>query len=482
MNQNGRHLSSARLAGFLRRLLLVFLGCALAACTTVGPDYVRPDMPVPDTWQKNIENESGTPQEDATLANWWTSFGDPVLNALMTRAVAENLDLQAALSTVRQARISRGIANTDKYPSVNASGSARRTYRNDMAGDFSGVNAFNLGLDASWELDIFGGVRRSLEASDAELAATRESYRDVLVSLLAEVAMNYVELRSYQARLGVAEANLRSQEETWEITHWRHEAGLTTALDVELARTNLEQTRANIPALRSGIGQTLNALSVLVGGVPGTLDAKLGECQPVPIPPEEIAVGIPADLLRRRPDLRRAERELAAQSAKIGVATSRLYPSFSLSGSIGLDAFSAGDLMDADSFSTGAGGTISWPVYTAGAIIRNIELQWEIQEQKLIAYRKALLTALEDVENGLMSYAYEKQSRESLFAAYQAAELAVEMSRVQYTSGLVDFTTVLDSERTLLSLQNQLTQSDAQIIKNLIVLYKALGGGWQRDS
>jgi len=351
-----------------------------------------------------------------------------------------------------------------------------------MAGDFSGTNAFSLGLDAGWELDIFGGVRRSLEASDAELAATEESYRDVMVSLLAEVALNYVELRSYQARLGVAEANLRSQEETWEITRWRHEAGLTTALDVELARTNLEQTRANIPALRSGIDQTLNALSVLVGGIPGALDAELGEHQPVPLPPEDIAVGIPADLLRRRPDLRRAERELAAQSAKIGAATSKLYPSFSLSGSVGLDALSAGDLLDADSFSTGMGGIVSWPVYKAGAIIRNIELQWEVQAQKLIAYRKALLTALEEVENGLTSYSYEKQSRESLFSAYQAAELAAEMSRAQYTSGLVDFTTVLDSERTLLSLQNQLTQSDAQIIKNLVVLYKALGGGWQSGS
>jgi NodT family efflux transporter outer membrane factor (OMF) lipoprotein len=291
--------------------------------------------------------------------------------------------------------------------------------------------------------------------------------------------MNYVELRSYQARLQVAEANLASQEETWEITRWRQEAGLTTALDVELARTNLEQTRANIPALRSGIQQSLNALSVLVGGVPGTLDAELGEYRGMPMPPDEIAVGIPADILRRRPDLRRAERELAAQSAQIGVAKSKLFPSFSLSGSVGLDALSAEDLLDTDAFSTGADGLISWPVYKAGSIVRNIELQWEVQGQKLIAYRKALLTALEDVENGLTSYAHEKESRESLLAAYQAAELAVEMSRVQYGSGLVDFTTVLDSGRTLLSLQNQLTQSDAQIIKNLIALYKALGGGWE---
>jgi outer membrane protein TolC len=224
----------------------------------------------------------------------------------------------------------------------------------------------------------------------------------------------------------------------------------------------------------------MNLLSVLLGGYPGALMAELSEHRPMPTPPEEIALGIPADLLRRRPDLRKAERELAAQTARIGAAKSNLYPSISLSGSVGLDALSAGDLLDGDSFTAGLGSVISWPVYRAGAIVRNIELQWEIKEQKLLGYRKALLVALKDVENGLTSYTYEKEIRKSILAAYKAAEHAVEISKAQYASGLVDFTTVLDSERTLLNLQNQLTQSDAQIIKNLISLYKALGGGWEK--
>jgi NodT family efflux transporter outer membrane factor (OMF) lipoprotein len=233
--------------------LIIFSCMFFSACMTVGPDYVRPDMPVPDAWQENSDNRQTPLSSQDVLADWWATFKDPVLNALIDRAAAENLDLKTALSNVRQARISRGIAEADRYPSVEAGGSARRSYRDDETGDFSGTNSFHLGLDASWELDIFGGVKRSLEASDATLAASEESYHDVLVSLLAEVAMNYVDLRSYQARLLVAEANLKSQQETWEIAHWRYQAGLTTALDVELAKANLEPTRAHIPALQSGI-------------------------------------------------------------------------------------------------------------------------------------------------------------------------------------------------------------------------------------
>lgn len=482
MDKSRRKICLPGLVRSLKLLFVLFVGCASAACTAVGPDYVRPDLIVEAAWQTEAETLQSDGADESLLASWWETFEDPVLNSLMDRAVAGNLNLQSALSTVRQARISRGISDADRYPSVNASGSVRRSYQNDMSGDFTGSTSYGLGLDASWELDIFGGVRRSLEASDAQLAATEESCRDVLVSLLAEVALDYVELRAYQARLQVAEANLASQEETWQITKWRHQAGLATALDVELATSNLEQTRSNIPSLKAGIRQTLNALSVLVGMAPGKLASELETYQPIPQVPETISMGIPADLLRRRPDLRKAERELAAQSAQIGVAKSKLYPSISLSGSIGLDALSAGDLLESDSLGLGLGSVVSWPVYKAGAILRNIELQYEIQEQNLIGYQQALLNALADVENGLTSISSEKDSRASLVAACRAAESAVEMSKAQYSSGLVDFTTVLDSERTLLSLQNQVTQSDAQMIKNIITLYKALGGGWENNS
>ena len=465
-----------RFYAYIALLLAVFMP---SACTTVGPDYSPPDLQTPASWKNDVSGViSDTQSQEETLAKWWTTFNDPVLSDLMEQSVAGNLNLKQALNSVRQARIQRGITDADRFPSVNSSGSAGRTYSKDMSGDFTGTNSFRLGLDASWEVDLFGGIRRSIEAADANLEATEESYRDVLVSLLAEVALNYTEVRSYQAQVLVAESNLRSQEETYNITKWRYQAGLTTELDVENASKNLEQTRSQIPSLKSGLEQAKNRIAVLVGREPGALDSEIDEYRPVPVAPNEIALGIPADLLRRRPDLRKAARELAAQTAKIGVAEANLYPKITLSGNIGLSALNLGDLLGTDSLSTGATSGISWPVYQAGKIMKNIELQWATHEQRLIAYKSALLTALEDVENALISYSYDLARRESLLKASESAEQAAETSRAQYSSGLIDFQSVLEAESTLLTFQNNVVQSDAQIIKDLIGLYKALGGGW----
>jgi NodT family efflux transporter outer membrane factor (OMF) lipoprotein len=461
---------------FITLLSTVFM---LSGCMTVGPNYSPPEMQTPEDWQKGVAGVAPDKQsEQEILAKWWTTFNDPVLSDLMERSVAGNLNLKQALNSVRQARIQRGITDADRFPSVNSSGSAGRTYSKDMSGDFTGTNSFRLGLDASWEVDLFGGIRRSIEAADANLEATEESYRDVLVSLLAEVALNYIEVRSYQAQLLVAESNLRSQEETYNITQWRYQAGLTMGLDVENASKNLEQTRSQIPSLKSGLEQAKNRIAVLIGREPGALDSEIDEYRPVPVAPNEIALGIPADLLRRRPDLRKAERELAAQTAKIGVAEADLYPKIALSGNIGLSALNLGDLFSSDSLSTGASSGISWPVYSAGRIMKNIEIQYVAQEQRLIVYRAALLTALEDVENAMTSYTYDLARRASLLKASESAEQAAETSRAQYSSGLMDFQSVLEAERTLLSFQNNVVQSDAQIIKDLVGLYKALGGGW----
>jgi NodT family efflux transporter outer membrane factor (OMF) lipoprotein len=461
---------------FIILLSAVFM---LSGCMTVGPDYSPPEMQTPEAWQKEIAGVTTDRQSEVEiLAKWWTTFNDPVLSDLMEQAVAGNLNLKQALNSVRQARIQRGITDADRFPSVHSSGSAGRTYTKDMSGDFTGTNSFRLGLDASWEADLFGRVKRSIEAADANLEATEESYRDVLVSLLSEVALNYIEVRSYQAQLLVAESNLKSQEETYNITKWRYQAGLTTELDVENASKNLEQTRSQIPSLKSSLEQAKNRIAVLLGSEPGALDSELDEYRPVPDPPNEIALGIPADLLRRRSDLRKAERELAAQTAKIGVAEAERYPKISLSGDIGLSALALGGLFSSDSLSTGVNSGISWPVYDAGRIIKNIEIQYAAQEQKLIAYRTALLTALEDVENAMTSYTYDLARRESLLKASESAEQAAETSRAQYSSGLIDFQSVLEAEKTLLSFQNNVVQSDAQIIKDLIGLYKALGGGW----
>jgi NodT family efflux transporter outer membrane factor (OMF) lipoprotein len=461
---------------FIILLSAVFM---LSGCKTVGPNYSPPEMQTPGAWQTTVAGATADKQsEEEVLAKWWTTFNDPVLSGLMERAVSGNLSLKQALNSVRQARIQRGITDTDRFPSVNSSGSAGRTYSKDMLGDFTGSNSLRLGLDASWELDIFGGVKRSLEASDANIQVSQESYRDVLVSLLAEVALNYIEVRSYQSQLLVAESNLKTQEETYNITRWRYQAGLTTGLDMENANKNLEQTRSQVPSLKSGLEQAENRIAVLLGSEPGSLDSELDEYKPIPVVPKEIALGIPADLLRRRPDLRKAERDIAAQTARIGVAEADRYPKISLSGNIGLSALGLGDLLSTDSLSTGISSGISWPVFNAGKIMKNIDVQWAVQEQKLIIYKSALLTALEDVENALTSYSYDQIRREAVIKASKSAEQAADISRSQYSSGLIDFQSVLEAESTLLSLQNQVAQSDAQVIKDLISMYKSLGGGW----
>jgi NodT family efflux transporter outer membrane factor (OMF) lipoprotein len=465
-----------RLYRYLGALPIVLI---LSACTTVGPNYTPPEMKAPSAWQKEVSGITVDKQsEQEILAKWWTTFNDPILSSLMERAVAGNLNLKQALNNIRQARIQRGITDTDRFPTVNGTGSVGRSYSKDFNGDFTGTNSFRAGLDASWELDIFGGVKRSIEAADANIQATQESYRDALVSLLAEVAINYIDVRSYQSRLQVAESNLKSQEETYNITKWRYQAGLITELDVENAAKLLEQTRSQIPSLKSGMGQSKNRIAVLLGSEPGAVSSELEEYKPVPVTPREIAVGIPADLLRRRPDLRRAERSLAAQTARIGVAEADKYPKISLSGNIGLSALSLGKFFSTDGLSTGVSSGISWPVYQAGKITKNIELQWAIQEQQLIAYKAALLTALQDVENSLTAYSYEQVRRESLSKEVQFAKQAADISRSQYSAGLTDFQTVLEAETTLLSAQDQLAQSDAQVISDLVALYKALGGGW----
>jgi NodT family efflux transporter outer membrane factor (OMF) lipoprotein len=460
-------------------LSLVISAFSFTACTTVGPNYSPPEMKAPATWHKKISGVTADKQsEQEILAKWWTTFNDPVLSNLMERAITGNLNLKQALNNVNQARIQRGITDTNRFPTVNGTGSVGRSYSKDLRGDFTGTNSFRAGLDASWELDIFGGVKRSLEAADANLQATQESYRDALVSLLAEVALNYIDVRSYQSRLQVAESNLKSQEETYNITKWRYQAGLITELDEENAAKLLEQTRSQIPSLKSGLEQAKNRIATLLGSEPGAVGSELEEYKPVPVTPKTVAVGIPVDLLRRRPDLRKAERSLAAQTARIGVAEADQYPKISLSGNIGLSALTLGKFFSTDGLSTGASSGISWPVYQAGKITKNIELQWAIQEQQLIAYKAALLTALQDVENALIAYSYEQTRRESLSKEVQFAKQAAEISRAQYSSGLIDFQSVLEAETTLLSAQDQLAQSDAQVVSDVVSLYKALGGGW----
>ena len=318
-----------------------------------------------------------------------------------------------------------------------------------------------------------------MEAAEADLEASQEDLRDVLVSLLAEVALNYVEVRTYQARLAVAEENLEAQDETYQLTQWRYQAGLSDELAVQQARYNLESTRSQIPTLRTGLEEAMNRIAVLLGEQPGKVHEELKKPVPIPVAPLKVAVGVPADVLRRRPDVRRAERELAAQTARIGVATADLYPKLSLSGSIGLEALSLNDLFSSATKTVSGGSQITWPIFNGGAIRQNIEVQSALQEQALIAYEAAVLSALEEVENALVAYAEEQGRRDALREAEEAAQKAVELAQQKYQAGLTDFNNVLEAQRSLLTFQDQLAQSEGTVTSNLVRLYKALGGGWK---
>lgn len=470
-------------AWFSLILILIPMGCA-----TVGPDYIRPEVPVYKEWHNQLTDARNTAEKESqTLASWWETLHDAKLSELIRRAEAGNLDLKQARARIREARALRGVAKADLYPTLNASGSYTRSRSSERAtatGELftennTATDLYAAGFDAAWELDIFGGVRRSVEAAEANFDAAREDWRDVLVSLLAEVATNYVDVRTYQARLAIAEQNLKAQEETHQLTVWRYQAGLSDELAVQQARYNLENTRSGIPTLRTGLEKAMNRIAVLLGEQPGKVHEELREQESIPVTPlTAAAVGVPAEILRRRPDIRKAERNLAAQTAKIGVATSDLYPKFKLGGSIGLEALTAGKLFTWGSRSYSFGPSISLPVFDGGAIRQNIEVQSALQEQYLIAYETTVVTALEEVENILKAYAEEQQRRQALADAAIAAGQAVKLARNKYEAGLTDFNGVLDAERSLLSYQDELAKSEGTITTNLISLYKALGGGW----
>ena len=466
-------------SGYVSRLSLICGLLILTGCATVGPDYVRPDTSVSITWHTQLKDGLATDEIDPkTLAAWWSTLNDPELSSLVDRAVAGNLDLKKAGSRVREERARRGLAKADLFPTLDATGNANRSRSSEDTGGGMARELYSSGFDAGWELDVFGGVRRSVEASQADLEASREDLHDVLVSLLAEVALNYVEVRTFQRRLSVVEANLAVQDETYQLTIWRHQAGLSDELAVQQARYNFESTRSQIPTLRTGLEEAMNRIAVLLGEQPGKVHEELKNTVAVPAAPLKVAVGIPADAMRHRPDVRRAERNLAAQTARIGVAVAELYPKFRLSGAIGLEALSAGNLFSAGSQTHSLGADITLPVFHGGAIRQNIEVQSALQEQYLIVYETTVLSALEEVENAIVAYAGEQQRRQSLSEATIAAQKAADLAQYKYQSGLSDFSNVLDAQRSLLSLQDQMAQSSGAVTSNLVRLYKALGGGW----
>jgi outer membrane protein, multidrug efflux system len=475
-------------------ILVVAAPMALLSGCMVGPNYRPPVTKLPSRWTDS--DEGPRPQPNARpaveLARWWQSFNDPQLDTLIDEALASNFDEKIALSRIREERAYLVISQAALFPTLDLGGSysRQRVSANTPFGGFPQLfplesNYYQLGFDASWELDVFGGIRRGKQAAQADLAASVENERDVRVTLLAEVARDYVAVRALERRILIAQASLRDQSDSMKLTQERFQMGFAPKLDVLQARSLLASTQAQVPELENERSQTIHRLSVLLGREPDALSTALSDTAPIPGSgdPDAIAVripeGLPSDLLRRRPDIRGAERDIAAATARVGVATADLFPKFSITGTAGLESISTSDFFSAPSRLWTVGPSMTWPIFEAGQIRANISAQNAREEQALYVYRKTVLTALEEVDDALVAYAKERTRHEALVASAQAFAQSEVLARDRYEEGYSSYLNVLEAQRSLYTAQDAVAQSDQQLIDDLIALYKALGGGWQ---
>jgi NodT family efflux transporter outer membrane factor (OMF) lipoprotein len=469
---------------------LVSAAAIIAGCA-VGPDYHPPKTQAPANWSET--QLGGETNAAVSILEWWKTFNDPELNSLIERAVATNHDLRIADGRLRQARALRSGVAADLGPTINGSAgyTDARQSRNSIPFNTAGpagatitsnylfqTDLYDAHFDASWEIDVFGGKRRALQQANALLASVEEDRRDVLVSVLAEVARNYVEVRNFQQRLAIAHKNIKAQQDAVDIARSRFSAGLSSELDAKQAEALLATTQAQVPLLETSLKHGLHRLGVLIGGEPGTLLVELSQTAPIPAPPPEVPVGLPSDLLRRRPDVRRAERELAAQTANIGVQTAELFPKFTLTGVAGFQSFALSDWFTGGSKYWSAGPTVTWRIFDLGRVRSQIRAANAQAQQSLVVYEKTVLTSFEDVENALVAYANEQTRYRALSDAVAANREALEFANNRYANGLADFLNVLDAERSLYQTEDQLADSQSTVSINLVALYKALGGGW----
>ncbi len=470
---------------YLVTVAMLVSGCA------VGPNYFRPSAPPPpEEWIEG--KDPGLTGDLPEYGEWWKVFNDPLLNSLIEEACAQNLTLRSAGLRVLEARAQRLIAIGSFFPQTQE---ATADYsRNLMSqnlfmdnriedlgvGESSRTsNIWAAGFDALWELDFWGRFRRAIEAASAELDASVYNYDDILISLVAEVAATYVQIRTFEQRLEVAKENVKLQKGTLKLTETRFKFGAVTELDVEQARTNLTNTQALVPEFEMGLRQSRNALCVLIGIPPCDIQDVLGGPQEIPAAPAEVAVGIPAALLRRRPDVRRAEREVAAQSARIGVAVSELYPHIMLKGSIGVESDDFNNLWQDLSLAGSVGPSIRWDILNYGRLVNKARVQ-NIRTQQLIAnYQNTVLNAYSETEDAIAAYLREQERARYLSGSVDAARRAVDISLIQYRDGMTDFIRVLDSQSFLSNQQDNLVVSRGNVALDLIALHKALGGGWE---
>ncbi|MFH2121982.1 MAG: efflux transporter outer membrane subunit [Pseudomonadota bacterium] len=456
---------------------------SLTSCM-IGPDFQRPEVKVPSHWleDKPMLPESA-PATIQDLAQWWSFFNDSKLTSLIERAIQANLDLRMAESRIRQARATVGVAGANLGPGVDSTASYKHS-RSPLSNDSSDSitsNLYKLGFDAAWEIDLFGGMRRGIEATTADFEAAIESRRDLLVSLSAEVAGNYLNLRSLQLRLSIAHKNLKAQEQTVKLTHQLFDTGFVGKLDVVQAEALAATTASHIPLFEASIRQTIYTLSLLLGHEPSTLLTELSPNAPLPVTPPPVPPGLPSELLLRRPDIRMAEAKIHAATARIGIAKADLFPKFTITGSLGLQNITFNSTFNQKSSAWSLGPSLNWPLFDMGRSRANLELQKAVQEEALLAYEQTVLNALGEVEQALIASTREQEHHQSIARAVTANGTAVDLATTLYAAGQNNFLAVLDAQRSLYAAEDTLAQSSYTLSINMVALFKALGGGWQAN-
>jgi NodT family efflux transporter outer membrane factor (OMF) lipoprotein len=490
----------------MRARVLVFLGAGVLSACTVGPDYKTPATPMPPVYSetRTVPANAATAAE-SDLGAWWAQFGDPELSALIARAMQGNLDLMTAQSRIREAREQEIVAGAAALPKLNADADVNHTHISQNSGlselanlfgggtgggggsgsgggfalPGGGFTTYTLGFDASWEIDVFGGTRRAVEAAEAKTEQAVWTSRDSEVTVAAEVASDYLMLRALQRQIAVAQDEIGQQQETLALVQARRRFGFVTDLDVRQQQTQLSSARATLPDLDAGARAQIHALGVLLGEQPEALESELASPKALPSRPPVVPVGLPSDLLRRRPDIRAAERALAASNAQIGVSVADLYPKFNLTGAFDFVSLDLKRLLDLSSRQYSGTAAVTWPIFAGGQIHANIREMKEENLQALYAYRKAVVVGLQDAEDALTRYGDEEKKNIALREMLEHAQGASGIALGRYRAGLTDFTPVLNTEGSVLNTQNQLAESDGALDRDLVSLYKALGGGWK---
>jgi NodT family efflux transporter outer membrane factor (OMF) lipoprotein len=481
----------------VRNMLAAMGSCALVAGCTVGSNFVRPDPNLPEVsfLGDNGQAVPGAQLPAPTDPIWWNVFRDPVLTNLEQRVAAANLDVRTATLRLAESRFQRGVVAAAELPSLNSDNKYQREQysKNGIVSLIGGllgptagggvalnpINEFNSGFDASWELDLWGRVRRQVESADAQVDQAADQRRDALVSTLAELARDYMQLRGVQAQIRIASDNLKVDRDILELVQARQQHGLQNGLDVENAAAQVESVRAQIPQLQQQESQYINALSLLMDQPPGALKTELGSRPSARTGPPRIPLGIPSELARRRPDIRAAEDQLHAATANTGVAVGEFYPKVQLNGTVGFDSLEIKNLYDASSLQYMVGPQVTLPIFAGGRLRSTLKLREAQQQEAAIAYRKTVLQAWHDVVNALVAHRLEQNRRARLGSQSEHSRAALGLARTRYNDGVVDFLTVLDAERSLLQAEQQYATSTTDVSLDLVQLFKALGGGWE---